>query len=510
MTHSKERRYLGPVSAEQDERFEDHFVASIDLTRLLRPQSDLVYGSKGVGKTALRRALTELHRGRFYTTKTVNLDRLSFVQVHSALEDLGKASSTEVPALARNMWQNVLALYSLEAVGECLPAHHPLKTRIEKLFRNLEDTDADPSSRLVGYIDRLLIRFGEIGLEKGAATALAVPRKSVSLLSEFPSDSRVKVLLDEVRNLVVPSEKVVLICLDGFDSIVDRTAHARTAIFAGLIAAIFKSIQDPELSRVFAYKAFLPQELTGSAHVMLWDADKYLSNAHYLRWSEDDFGAFLRKRLIPYAKTRSSHFLDVWHDFMPDKIRNDQHRIEEPSFNYLLRHTLYRPRQILLHVQEILDLWDQRSEKFRVDPSFIPSVVGSMNQQIAQTVVNQLELDHPGLNAFMRSWRGHPNTATVGEFQERIRRIFGITDNYDALDFFDTLFNFGIFGIAERRDLTLGSQQARFRFDYVGDGITPGVHFSVDDKDVVAFSPMFHEFCGCTTSEYGAIIPVAT
>jgi hypothetical protein len=272
-----ERRYLGPVSAEQDERFEDHFVASIDLTRLLRPQSDLVYGSKGVGKTALRRALTELHRDRFYTTKTVNLDRLSFAQVHSALADLGKASSTEVPSLARNMWQNVLALYGLEAVGECLPAQHPLKVQIEHLFQTLGDIDADPSSRLVGYIDRLLIRFGELGLEKGGGTALAVSRRSVSLLSEFPSDPRVKGLLEEAYTLVASSGKVVLICLDGFDSIVDRTAHARTAIFAGLIAAIFKTIQDPEFSRLFAYKAFLPQELTGSAHVMLWDADKYLS-----------------------------------------------------------------------------------------------------------------------------------------------------------------------------------------------------------------------------------------
>lgn len=408
------------------------------------------------------------------------------------------------------MWQNVLALYGLEAVGECLPPQHSLKQKIEQLFKALEDTDADPSSRLVGYVDRLLIRFGEVGLEYAGRTALTVPRKSVSLLSEFPSDPRVKALLQECLSLVTPSGKVVLICLDGFDSIVDRTAPARTAVFAGLIDAIFKTIQDPEFSRLFAYKAFLPQELTGSAHVMLWDADKYLGHAHYLRWSEEDFGAFLRKRLIHYAKTRSSHFLDVWHDFMPDKIRNDQHRIDEPSFNYLLRHTLYRPRQILIHVQEILDLWDQRSEKFRVDSSFVPAVVASMNQQIAQTVVNQLELDHPGLNAFMKSWRGRTNTVSVGEFQDRIRKIFGITENHTSLEFFDTLFNFGIFGIAERRDLTVGSQQARFRFDYVGDGITPGVHFSVDDKDIVAFSPMFHEFCGCTSSEYGAIIPVAT
>jgi len=505
-----ERRYLGPVSAEQDERFEDHFVASIDLTRLLRPQSDLVYGSKGVGKTALRRALTELNRDRFYTTKTVNLDKLSFVQVHSALNELGKSSKAEVPSLARNMWQNVLALYGLEAVAECLPAQHPLKHRIEELFQTLEDTDPDPSSRLVAYIDRLMLRFGELGLEQSGRASLGVSRKSIGLLKEFPSDPRVKDLLEETRTLVVSSGKVVLVCLDGFDEIVDRTALARTAIFAGLIAAIFKSIQDPELSRLFAFKAFLPQELTGSAHVMIWDADKYLRNAHYLRWSEDDFGAFLRKRLLPYAKTRSPHFLDVWYDFMPDKIRNDEHKIDEPSFNYLLRHTLYRPRQILLHVQEILDLWDQRSEKFRVDPSFIPAVVANMNQQIAQTVVNQLELDHPGLNAFMKSWRGHTTTATVGEFQDRIRRIFGITENHEVYEFFDTLFNFGIFGIAERRDLTSGSPQARFRFDYVGDGLTPSVHFSVDEKDIVAFSPMFREFCGCVSSEFGAIIPVAT
>lgn len=506
----KERRFLGDLDAETDPSFANHFVESPDLHHIHNPQSNIVYGSKGVGKTALRRALTELNRQSYFHTKTINLDQISFAQVHDALSDLRDTSKTEVATLARNTWRNVLAMYSLEAAAESLPEEHRhVRGQIFRLLHEEGFSASDSNNRLLGHIERLFLLVAEAGIEQDTPTPLGLTSKQRGLINNFPSNPAVKQLLEQCVPAIARSGRVILICLDGFDSIVDHTPESRRAIFAGLIDAIHKCSRDPLLSRAFCYKAFLPQELTEAAHVMVWDADKFVQNTHYLKWSKEDFQNLIRKRLLPYAKTKSSQFNDVWRQFMPSTVRNEAHRVDESTAGYILRHTLYRPRQVLTHLQAILDQWDERSDVFRVDPTFIPPVVARTNYNLARMVVNQLEVAHPGLAVFMQSWGGSPNIVTVADFQNRLTRMFELQAIQETDNLFDNLFNLGIFGICQKPSMTRGAFTMRFKFSFVGDRISPNIHASLESSDLVAISPMFHEYCGCNPSEWGAVIPVA-
>ena len=505
----RRHRYLGDLDAATDVHFKDHFCESRELPRLEGCHSDIVFGSKGVGKTALRRALAELHCAEFFATKTIDLDHISFAQVHDALSALRDTSKTEIATLARNTWRNVLAMYCLEAVAEHLPYNGALRQKILALLAEEDFVGRDSNTRLIGYIERLFLLVAEAGLEAPEAAPLGLTKHQRSLVNGFPSNPSVKALLEEASAAVAKTGKGVLICLDGFDSIVDHTPASRRAIFAGLIDAVHKSARDPLFARAFCFKAFLPQELTETAHAIVWDADKFIDHTHYIRWSEAEFQNFLKRRLLQYSKSRSNQFVDVWHEFMPDRVRNEVHRIDENSFQYVLRHTLYRPRQLLTHLQRILDRWDETSDAFRVDPTFIAPVVARTNYDLAQSVVNQLEVAHPGFDAFMRSWNGAQNVITVAQFQERLKKVFECPSAQEANQLFSALFNFGIFGIAPKAALAKGSQQTRFRFGFVGDRFAPNIHAAVEGSDFVGLSPMFHEFCGSSPSEYGAVIPMA-
>ena len=501
------RRFLGNLDAANDQDFENHFFESADLERILNTESDVIYGSKGVGKTALRRALAELKSHHFFATKTIDLDHISFSAVHIALSKLKDTTQTEIATLARNTWRNVLAMYCLEAVSETLPDTHRLKKRIESLFEQEGFEGRDSNNNLMGQIERFLIMIAQAGLEEDAPTPLGLSKKQRNVVNTFPSNPEVHSALRECSVLIEQSGKYVLLCLDGFDSIVDHTSESRRAIFAGLIDAIHKSSRDPLLAKGFCFKAFLPQELTEEAQSAVWDSDKHILNTHYLRWKESDFQIFLKKRLLTYSKSRSNNFLDVWHEFMPDKVRNDSHGTEEPSFSYVLRHTLYRPRQLLTHLQMILDKWDEDSSSFRVDPSFIPAVVAATNYDLAKSVAGQLEIRHTGLTSFLQSWNGMPITVTVGDFQDRLLKILRYLEAPEVNTVFDDLFNFGIFGIASRQ-ATKGSPQTPFRFGFVGDRLARNINTAVDQNTLLAFSPMFREFCGCTPSEFGIVVPV--
>jgi hypothetical protein len=504
----KQRRYLGQLDAAMDEHFKEHFIESLHLQRLLTDQSDIVYGSKGVGKTALRRALTEIHQSSYYATKTIDLNQISFSQLHAALSHLKDTTQTEVPTLARNTWRNVLAIYFLEAVADQLPETDVLKTTVDNIIDTEGFKGRDSHDRLLSQIERFLLRIAAFGVEDDAPTPLGLSIRQISVVNVFPSNPAIEPLLTQVANLVINSGKTVLICIDGFDSIVDHTPDSRKAIFAGLIDAIHKFSRDELLAKALSFKAFLPQELTDGADAIVWDADKHVMNARYLRWGESDFQAFLLKRLHTFTKTKSLRFFDVWNECMPDKIRNEAHGIEEITFNYILRHTLFRPRQIMIHMQKIIDAWDERSDVARVDPTFVPQIVALTNRVLARTVINQLEIKYSGLSTFMQSMHNCENTMAVGEFQEKINKVFCCDNPQTLNNVFNDFFNFGIFGTAVNKTISRGAQQSQFRFGYVGDMFETRVYAKVDPTDIVALSPMFHEYCECKISNYGAIIPV--
>lgn len=503
------RRFLGDLDAAADEDFENHFVASNDLDRILNTESHVIYGSKGVGKTALRRALAEINRSYFYATKTIDLDQISFSAVHGALSKLRDTTQTEIPTLARKTWRNLLAIYCLEAVSEQLPQSHVLHSRIDKILEAEGFKGEDSNIRLMGQIEQFLNSIAELGLEETAPTPLGLSTKQLKVISAFPANAEVEGALIEASKLIEQSGKYVLICVDGFDSIVDHTPESRTAIFAGLIDAIHKSSRDRLLAKAFCFKAFLPQELADDAHSIVWDSDKHLLNTNYLRWGQSEFKDLLKKRMITHSRSKSSLFSDLWHEYMPDKVKNETHGTDEPSFTYILRHTLHRPRQLLYHLQTILDKWDESSMAFRIDPSFIPPVVANTNYELAQSVVAQLEKRHPGLGSFLQSWAGNPLTMTVGEFQDRLRRFLAYLQTPQEVNgVFDDLFNFGIFGLAAIRTPSKDAQNTNFRFGFVGDRFSRNLHTGVAEKDVLALSPMFREYCGCTPSEYGIVAPV--
>ena len=508
---SDSRRFLGDLDAEMDEKFGDHFIEPPVLERIRSTSSNIIFGSKGSGKTAIRRGLVEMNRENYFATKTVDLDEISFDQVHAALEQLNETTQTELSTLASNTWRNVLALHCLDAVAGTLQKQSGLTQEIANLLAS-EKFHPDDTNPLVSQIERFLRRIVGLGLESKEKTVLPLSQEQRGVATSFPLNPGVTRLLESCNDIIAKSGKRVLVCIDGFDSIVGHTPASRLAIFSGLIDAVQKLSRDRLLSQTFSFKAFLPQELADNAQSVVWDSDKYILNTHYLKWSTTGIERFIMKRFLPYSRKKSGQFPVVWHEFMPEKVPNSHYKTAEDSLAYILRHTLYRPRQILIHLQRILDEWDETSNSFRVDTSFIPRVVADTNLVLATSVVNQLEVTHPGTEAFMQSWSGSPNILNVGKFAERIRRTYGVQDPSDFNEIFDYLYNFGVFGIVPRGGAAnvsgaARSSKASFQFAFVQGRYIRNVHTSVEDSALLAFSPMFHEYCGCVPVGDSPIVP---
>lgn len=514
-------RSLGDLNAERDLLLPQLFVNVEEMQRLHTNRSSIIYGVKGSGKTALRLALTKFMSGIYYAAVGVDLKDLSFVHIHAALRKLHDSGGGENEAiLARHTWLNVLTLYGLDALCAALPSSERLKARIESILvdEGFNQVKSDSTKSLLQHIARLLEKVARItsddwGYESDAANEVKRFLETREITSQFPSHPQILSVLESAKDILRDGKRV-LVCLDGFDSILTNysqeahsliTPESRTAIFAGLIDAVYTCATDQRLSNVFCFKAFLPQELTKEAHQMVWDHDQHYDKTFYLQWSVAEIQQFLHQRLLILSRTKAKEFDQVWAEFMPTQIRNEVHGVNEATFDYILRHTQYRPRQVMWHVQRILNQWDAiNSSNPKVDPSFIKPIVAATNRELAGSTVAQLKFDYPLLESFLRSFSGQPNVIPAEQFLKRITKIFDC-DVANEPDIVEALFKFGLFGTAKAGRIQPGSQRSDFQFGFVGD---PTTYSALDSNDLVAVSPMFHEYCRCIHSNYGVITPV--
>jgi hypothetical protein len=504
------KRFLGEPDAAADPRFSDHFVPQEELQELLSPQSHIIYGAKGVGKTAMRRAISEIHRHRFYSTGTIDLDTLSFEKVHRALASLSATTGEEIMALARTIWRNVLIGYCLEFVKDRLPEDFATYDEIQQLLRDEQFVDRKAPDRVLNQIDRFFMAIGSLGIVPAPEPRLPLNEKQRLALGGFASSGPLADLLRDCVAIVADTRRPVAVCIDGFDSIVDHERQSRRAIFAGLVDAIYRFSRDRDFSKAFCFKVFLPRELTYEAQDIAWDADKFLHADCLLHWNEDSLKEFLLKRLRRHAKAekRSSPAFDVtWSEFMPPMVRNMVHGVDEPSLDYILRHTQFRPRQLLFQLQSILDAWDAKSSEFRVAAGFIPGLVEKSSRKLSHVTAAQLEYARPGLRSFLRSWGGTSITITFAECFLKIKKIFQTDASVTAQEVFDDLFEFGILGVARPESIEAREALVKVRFSYVGHGARTKVQPA--DDDIIAMCPMFADYFACLPSKYGVVKPVA-
>jgi len=510
---------LSSLSAEEDKEFHFHFVETKYLKRLVSYESDIIYGTKGVGKTALRRALAELNGDFFFSTITIDLDSISFEAVYNRLTALNSTVKHEMHTLSRATWKNTLLSYALLSVSEKLPNTNCLKNKITTILKeegflkpNGHSAAENSNYRIMNVIENFFQKIISLPFSK-EKTLVGVTAEQQNIVNKFPLNDNILIVLKEVIEVVKKSSKKALVCIDGFDSIVKHTSDSREAIFAGLIDAVYFYRLDNELSEAFCFKAFLPQELTLEANTITWDGDKHLNNIHYVSWEENDFKSFVEKRFAPFSKKKYSRFNDVWSEYLPERILNTTHGIEENTFEYILRHTLYRPRQVLNHIFTIISHWDEtNSGSDKIQPSFIPGVIAKNNKIMATKVAEHLSRIYPNVINFLKSWQGSSSIIEVSKFREKINRYFfgdaGLNEHNETDKLFDELFDFGIFGVHANTQTNPISKRVEFCFAFVGDNINSSIHNSMKDNDLIAFSPMFREYCGCHATKEGVIVPI--
>ncbi|MDC6170225.1 ATP-binding protein [Paucibacter sp. XJ19-41] len=507
----RSKRPLGSDAAERDTRFDEHFVRTPKFARLSHVECAIVIGAKGSGKTALMKALASVYRANFRAVHSVKLNELKFGPLFTSIKRLHDASDHGVVAIARSMWQNVIAIYLLEGALESGLLPKRLRTDIRKYLLSVGHLNTQATEKLNSHLERVWQLIVNWSGNDQVPTKLAhgLNAKQHSLISAFPGDERLEKLLAQVlQQHSAEADKPFLLCFDGLDSVVEHSLESRDILFAGLIDAAYKCVTDPIFQQQLSLKILLPKELAHNARRHLRDLDKIEQYMEPIHWDRENLAEFIRKRLEDHLKAKDRSFEEVWREFFPDKIRNEAHGIDEDSFYYILRHTLYRPRQLLLHVQWLLDKWDIKpNASFRIDPTFVMKTVSDRNNKLSEYVVNELRLDFPNLDHFLRSFKGVSCTQRWSEVKSRMEMHLGVQgEELDAS--FTDLYNYGLFGILKEASQRESRNIGRFEFGFMTPEVDSNVASQLNDQSMIALAPMLKEYSGCRTSICGVVVPV--
>jgi hypothetical protein len=509
-------RPLGSISAENDSKFALHFVDTPAFASLLDDDCMIITGAKGSGKTAIMRALSDLeaYRHRYCHVQSIKLDGLRFGPLFEAMKKLNNTSNQGLVAIARSAWQNVVAIYILEGLLDTPMLPSSVKVDVRKYLHSTGHLGTPAADKFTSHLERvwqLIVKWSRDNEKSAVVPMMGLTTRQQSVIAAFPGDDKLDRLLASAMRCVQESKRRFLLCFDGLDSVIEHSIESRDYIFAGLIDAVFKCKSHPLLADTLTLKVLLPKELAHGAKRLLRDLDKIEQFSANIHWTSDALADFLKRRLEDHLKNKNRSFDEVWREFFPDKIRNDVHGVEEETWSYFLRHSLYRPRQVLLHVQAVLDAWDNRSpnQPFRVDPTFIPNIVADTNVRLSQHVVNELQLDFPHLELLLRSFRGLPSVMPASEITSRFERYLGISPERIDETLID-LYNYGLFGVS----VAAQSQEARrpsmsFIFGFMSREIDRHVLGFVADRSLIALAPMFTEYCGCRSSTVGVVSPSA-
>lgn len=501
----------GPTDAIPDKNFQQKWIEPSSIKSCLLKENWLISGEKGSGKSAIRRAISEIYADRFLVTPVVDFDDITFRALYDNLVELATATRLSKTTTLSHYWQYAMvvelilacALAKPDVYGAYLDALPESRTSIplsERLIKLLEDswnkiddfTGANKRRRRTGSAPKANLI---------ASSGLSA--KLLADLSKFPLNKEFLDLRRSFfRSLDSEGDQVVLI-LDGFDRLRNDGAQADAIrlIFDSLVDAVQSIYAYPDLPTGVGIKAFIPHDRYLS--LSLRDFDKVDTMHVAIRWDRIALQDFLKRRLELTPKLQGGTFIQLWRQVMPEKILNSHYHLDEDSFDYVLRHTMMRPRQLQIHLEHLATACQDQV----VDPSAVPKAIAESSKAVAKHFINEFRTDHPNLDRFIGSLHGKSNVVEFRELRrivsDALKRFQAAEDNLSVERKIDTLYSMGFFGIVHfiEPGEVVGElycpptkEATRHYVDFFYKNPHPAISSSLQDDSVIAFHPILVDY----------------
>lgn len=495
---------FGKVSAERDDLLSSYFFDNGVLRSVIQsPSSFLVLGRKGAGKTAVFRYLTE--NSAQFIQSTDLLVPLSFEDynwnIHALLTNDTKAESL----LYKQSWRFVILIESIKAYASAFESSGtPLPRRIAAARRLLERLFDSPIPSIYQIVGRKLLSLsglklpgGGFELEDGGIDSITVEGGEVTFDAVRDNKDLRQHLAENIENLIGHLDRALLdadttwptvfVCFDRVDEAWDEVSYdSSRKVIAGLVSAC-DSINSQYKGKLRPI-VFLREDIFDVLSIN--DANKLREDCGaLLHWNKESLTSLILRRVNYFAKQLDQQAVnDV--DSMFDKTEMRQ---RARPYNYILRRTMMRPRDVISLFGRIIDTMREKADDpFAEEPAVFErlecdSIYGAepgYSEWLKQELLDEWKVQRPAILQLFHAIQNHGSTNfNHNALATELRKLIGDITNAELLSHLRFLFDNSIIGFK------LGaSKEWRFKCFYPSQGFVESDDYRVHEGLVRALN----------------------
>jgi hypothetical protein len=519
----------------------------------------LIIGRKGAGKTALLLGYQNEHNDRYFAKASIQIKadnfplealfsffysgfKHSFEKAGSEITDKG---ISDLPAfvdparIAAFAWKQSLICAAIFTTSERLMEEPLLPARDKKMLERarriiarhmgIKSTSVlknESGAEIVfslliyffqsvqGVIDKALeVHTHEISVALAAIT-FVLGKRFKSKLS-FSLDIATQVISDYFDL----NQKRTLITLDKFDDFYDefyrrsrkdKHAENRREFLLSLLQGLVLAARDISRDSRFRWlDAILTIPMDKFLELHLRERVD-LENSYVLRleWKPEELLDFVNRRIAYALELEPGKKDSAWEILFPFDVTNGRVReVKENSFLYIVRHSLWKPREIQTYLSSIFEMMDEA--RTPADEEMFRRVAKTESEKlIRQEFLEEFQSEYPGILKVLKKIE-NLSLKSVMPYEDLCHKLSGLS-LFDDLSTPDEimlrLFHTGVLGVrqvtpAPRKGstdatVTQNKEEVLYRYCYncmVSDPFTQGIN--------VAFHPMFFEYLSISHTE---------
>lgn len=409
---------IGQLEAEADQTMLHRaFVRTHDYEEVMKPQTRLILGRKGSGKTALFDRIAAQESAKYLAVvkikpQDVNAEQLSILNEYTA----------QVPGFPKNMFlRNTIQTFIWAAIMRSI-AHNSngglvtgqISTIYKYVTRNSWITP-DFLSKFAAYAINVARRIVEKVKDLSHPEALAT-------IASFPEDEPdFRVARDACISLC--REQGVLVLIDdvdfdfhGEDS---REPSMHNYYECLVMAATDLSSMGLQLKLAISNDIFFGLKLRHT--------DKLMGHAHQIVWTRDSLKEFIARRLLlsPTAPhgLHASQLDNVWNAFFDNETKitvDHDWRYAHTSFDYICEHSFARPRDVMLSCREINAVCNDKLGIVRASPKAVKDGVARFCNIAVQYLQDEYFARCPNFQALLGGFYQTSKVMSKTDFQQSL------------------------------------------------------------------------------------------
>ncbi|MDF0665160.1 MAG: hypothetical protein P0119_03690 [Nitrospira sp.] len=441
----------------------DCIVKTSTFLKVRDREVSFLVGRKGSGKSTITHVLPLLSNRPPMAVVRIDFEQLPltlcFNELSSRMEQFEELAKTFSPLYSYQLvWDAFLHLICAWELRESLPERSHLRRLLLQLVDTPVDSIIDETERtavitksLFAYSLRKLLDF--VGPRTHAALSpLALPAKVASFtpskFRDFVLGPKCAAIIATALNQITASNGRILITVDGFDTMTGYfTSHGHTSrdqndFELEILLALLQTVLNKGPARLSGGKIYdvsdfciaIPYDRFIALRVEDRDRYQYRHRFAAVEWSGMELSALIRKRLALLAKVpdpRGRLLEDRFSDVMrrgfpqfPDQL--DFHfgsrKYRLPLFSYVLRHTFWRPRDVLFYFAALLTAFRPYERAKRQMPTeFVRQVIaGSTRFIVEDEFIKEFEDSFRNLRQVISAFRHAPQVLSWNGLKKRL------------------------------------------------------------------------------------------